>query len=1288
MKKQIAMIMAAVLAFSNAGSMMAGELIEVEESIIAEPSADDSLIVEEETALEEYAAEPAPLPDDIVIEEEALEENVIEEAPGELFIEEEITDEPLIEEELTEDYLVAEDTLIDELVEDNNEIFTEDGAVEEVEIPPQDEEVVLEEEGMSDEPALAGAASGQCGDNLSWTLDEEGVLTISGTGEMEDYGTGEWNSQGVYVYKYGPWYDSRDAIKTIIIEEGVTGIGDYAFYECWNLYSVTFPESLSEIGWSAFENCCVLPHIEIPDQVTELGGRAFRNCDNLKIVKLSQGLTEIQENTFSGCANLSDITIPDGVTYLGNRAFYECSELKSVDIPEGVTHIGDRAFLGCKSLTSVTVPESVTTLEELAFQDCDNLVSVSLPSGLAAIEEQLFYGCYNLENLTIPDNVESIGTNSFNHSGITDIIIPESVKSIGRSAFYYSDLKTITFKGDAPTFEPGSFGSVTVTAYYPEEKAGWTEEVRQNYGGTITWIPYSEEIELSTRDVTLVESETETVTVKILNDDAIVSWSSANTEIAAVDANGTITGTGLGKTVITVAFHSGREETVNVTVYGKIELGTKTVKIEETYSEVYFRCIPTETGCYCFSEDYYSPRLGLYDENFHQLSQTINQHKTITYRLEAGTTYYFSIYLYGARTVNLTLETVTGFGQCGDDLSWELKDNTLIISGTGEMWNWDGDEYGKFEYPWFEFQSVIKEVIIEEGVTSIGDHAFSQCDITKVTVPSTVTYIGVSAFSHCYSLSDITIPVSLKRIEDYTFTQCEKLKSINIPPSVTSIGESAFAYSDLHEITIPNSVTSIGNYAFAGCDFTRVTIPNSLENIGEYVFSGCDKLRNVTFPADMTAIEAGMFYECYMLNNVTIPEGVTSIGDRAFASCNALSTISIPGSVTSIGNEAFSWCGKLNSILLSEGLENIGESAFQYTDLENVILPTSLMSIGKNAFWNCHFRSITIPENVVSIGDGAFVYCPLNEIVFNGNAPVFVTDEGADASTCFKDITANAYYFWGKNWPSDVQQNYGGTITWIANNPDIKTESKLWVGKDESESIIATILNDDSIVSYSSGNPEIAEVDDSGIITGIKDGETTITITFQSGYETTVDVSVITGLHPIKLGVTTTANIEEYEGHAYFSYIPAVTDTYYFFSISGTYNTYGKVYDDEFNMLASGYSGEWIDDFKVPYLLEAGKRYYFEAGFYDDIGSFDVRLECTPFFELSTKELKVTENESETISVSILNDDRIASWSSDDPSVAIVDENGTVTGVSVGNTVITLTFESGWQEKINIEVKN
>ena len=353
------------------------------------------------------------------------------------------------------------------------------------------------------------STSGACGDNLTWTLDGDGTLTISGTGKM-------WDSDYYNDYDV-PWADFLASIEKVVISKGVTSIGNEAFKWCERLTNVTIPDSITSIGNSAFYDCSSLTSVTIPDSVTSIGEWAFYGCSSLTSVTIPHGVTSIGGAAFWGCSSLTSVTIGNSVTSIGEWAFSDCSSLTSVTIPDSVTSIGDCAFYGCISLTSVTIgngvtsindsfsgcvslknftvsesnsaysskdgvlfnknktklvaypagktntsytiPNSVSEIKEWAFSDCSDLTNVTIPNSVSKISYGTFWGCSSLTSVTIPTSVKSIDGYAFEYcSSLTSVTIPNSVTSIGEWAFSdCSSLTSITIPNSVSKISYGTF---------------------------------------------------------------------------------------------------------------------------------------------------------------------------------------------------------------------------------------------------------------------------------------------------------------------------------------------------------------------------------------------------------------------------------------------------------------------------------------------------------------------------------------------------------------------------------------------------------------------------------------------------------------------------------------------------------------------------------------------------------------------------------------------------------------------------------------------------------------
>ena len=251
---------------------------------------------------------------------------------------------------------------------------------------------------------------------ITSTLSDDGTLTISGTGNMPDF------SINVNNRTTAPWDSQRDKIKTVVIKDGVTSIGKYAFFWCSGLTSITIPNSVTSIGDYAFANCSGLTSITIPNSVTSIGNGAFSGCSGLTSITIPNSVTSIGNGAFLGCSGLTSITIPNSVTSIGNQTFWLCSGLTSITIPNSVTSIGNETFWLCSGLTSVTIPNSVTSLGKFAFYGCSGLTSITIPNSVTNIEKSAFLGCTGLTSITIPNSVTSIGDYAFDGcSGLTSI---------------------------------------------------------------------------------------------------------------------------------------------------------------------------------------------------------------------------------------------------------------------------------------------------------------------------------------------------------------------------------------------------------------------------------------------------------------------------------------------------------------------------------------------------------------------------------------------------------------------------------------------------------------------------------------------------------------------------------------------------------------------------------------------------------------------------------------------------------------------------------------------------
>ncbi len=309
-------------------------------------------------------------------------------------------------------------------------------------------------------------------------------------------------------------------LTSVTIPNSVTSIDSYAFGGCSGLTSVTIPNSVTSIGSIAFGGCSGLTSITIPNSVTSIGYEAFRGCSGLTSVTIPNSVTSIGDAAFANCSGLTSITIPNSVTSIGYEAFQGCSGLTSLKvesgntkydsrdncnaiietatntlicgcketvIPNNVTSIGDMAFSGCSSLTSVTIPNSVTSIGFRAFVDCSGLTSVTIPNSVTSIGVAAFGNCSGLTSVTIGNSVTSIDSYAFaNCSGLTSITIPNSVTSIGNSAFLgCSGLTSITIPNSVTTIGSEAFASCSILTSIKVESDNTVYDSRNNCNAII-----------------------------------------------------------------------------------------------------------------------------------------------------------------------------------------------------------------------------------------------------------------------------------------------------------------------------------------------------------------------------------------------------------------------------------------------------------------------------------------------------------------------------------------------------------------------------------------------------------------------------------------------------------------------------------------------------------------------------------------------------------------------------------------------------------------------------------
>ena len=341
-------------------------------------------------------------------------------------------------------------------------------------------------------PIMAFAATvdsgewGQDGSDVTWSLDSNGKLTISGTGKMTDCYLVSNTSAGEDWFR--GWDSHMDDIKSVVIENGISYIGEYSFQGAQNLKSVTIANSVKEIGRSAFANCDSLTSISFGTGLTKTGIEVFYGCDGLETLSLPNVDVAYGDTVFGKCTRLKNITIPAKQTTIAEAMFEGCTSITSITIPNTVKVIEGSAFHGCTKLKSITLPNSITEIGYQTFQSCDALTSITIPDSVTVIDDYAFESCGSLKSITLPANLKEMGSDVFAYCNVlTSVTVPAKVSRMRHTFESAYGIETIRFMGHAPVCGSNLFSGITATVYYPSNFDSWTEEFRQDYGGTITW---------------------------------------------------------------------------------------------------------------------------------------------------------------------------------------------------------------------------------------------------------------------------------------------------------------------------------------------------------------------------------------------------------------------------------------------------------------------------------------------------------------------------------------------------------------------------------------------------------------------------------------------------------------------------------------------------------------------------------------------------------------------------------------------------------------------------------
>jgi hypothetical protein len=302
-------------------------------------------------------------------------------------------------------------------------------------------------------------------------------------------------SRATPMYYASNLYLNNELLTDVTIPEDITQLADFTFHSCESLTSVTVPKTATEIGYYSLSKCTNLSNITLPDGLKRIDECAFLGCTALEEITIPESVTEIGDHAFAACG-LTTFTVPESITEIGYGMFASCTNLTTINIHDDVNKIGAVAFSRCSSLPNITIPDSVTEIGGRAFAECSSLTTITIPDGVTEIRDYLFADCVSLATITLSDTVTSIGFGAFDScNSLTSITIPKGVNEVWPGAFQNcTSLTSITFLGSAPEFAHDCFEKVIANVYYPSADETWTDEVKQDYWGTLTWIGYEPEV--------------------------------------------------------------------------------------------------------------------------------------------------------------------------------------------------------------------------------------------------------------------------------------------------------------------------------------------------------------------------------------------------------------------------------------------------------------------------------------------------------------------------------------------------------------------------------------------------------------------------------------------------------------------------------------------------------------------------------------------------------------------------------------------------------------------------
>ena len=667
-------------------------------------------------------------------------------------------------------------------------------------------------------------AEGVCGDDLTWVLDDAGVLTISGSG----------NFIGFEYYTDAPWHPYANSVTTVYLPDSIVMLGQDAFRGCSNLTAINLPDKLIAIGDRTFFECHSLNEIVLPSNLKTIGNYAFAYCTSLASIALPDSVYRIGEGVFYMCTSLKSASLSHSLDAISREAFRGCHSLVSISIPSEISMIWSNAFRDCASLNSIIFPDSLTTLGEGVFQDCDNLETVVCNDGLTVISPFTFAFCNNLKNVTLPDTLTTIGSNAFTNCTVLDtIVFPQSLEHIGKNAFRRTSIASVVFP-EALTYLPWNafYASATSMVTFSNDS-----QIRYDFiqnTGNITTVCLTNNIHNIPQNVCALDT-IGAYNVKDTDGEGYVSFDGILYTYDPYLEAYTLVRYPASKSGESYRVLEGTEA-IGAYAFQNCQLKQVDLRDRITSIEEYAFCGCGNLTTLCIS------RLECNVDEYAFCDTNIQY-------VELG-----NINRYAKDTHFINFPSIIAYSvQDTDNMGYRAIDGVLFFFDKSSQ---------KLELVNYPLQREGTQYIVPDGTYSIADNAFSgTTNLKDIALPSTLHAIGENAFLHCTSLKSIRFPVTMTSIGSSAFEGCTALETATLPTALSNMGANVFKNcTALQSICLPQNLEYIDNCAFQNCTrLKEISLPKTVASLGYSCFANCTALRRVYFYGNAPSINSNTF---------------------------------------------------------------------------------------------------------------------------------------------------------------------------------------------------------------------------------------------------------------------------------------------------------------------------------------------------------------------------------------------------------------------------------------------